>query len=469
MAILETQSIHPEFIKMRWQEPYVSAGLNRKTFKTLPRGVYRGFVVKPGPGPREVTVHSDDPDGWGETSGYASGAFDAASGWSIAVHESLEGFTSTIAMQSGVSGNFTFDMDSYGGLSLWPALDVNYQLGYPTTAQIKLVDASELDADPTLIALGRVDVPLVAPITQPNIEYGDPYYPRVLPYANKIKDGFMSKRQAEILELLENPTASPSFEVEYEVTTGGPQVVTIPGQPNNIYTVGGDDLLVFVNGIKQRKGALRDYEEVDRGDGLGEDINFVRSLNIGDRIIFRGQKYAVSLVNTLRVYDESALVEVNVIDMNFRGSGVIVTPDGYRKVRVTIPSVGGAGATKNKYNGSGGVIPAFRAVTLLSNGTVIPYDPTITAYKFYGITTVAILADDQGAIILDGVINGGGASVSGQIGDDIYVSHAGDGSLTNIPPNPLNGSVVRVGMLDTADGVSGSTPFDIVFDRARLS
>ena len=149
MSVLQSQSVAPEFIKMRWQEPYVSAGINRKTFKTLPRGVYRGFVVKPGPGSREIQIVSDDPDGWGLTSGYASGAFDAASGWSIAVHESLEGFTSTIAMQAGVSANFTFDMDSYAGRSLWPALDVNYQLGYPTTAQVKIVDAAELNNDPT--------------------------------------------------------------------------------------------------------------------------------------------------------------------------------------------------------------------------------------------------------------------------------------------------------------------------------
>lgn len=469
MAILEQQSIHPEFIKMRWQEPYVTGGLNRKTFKTLPRGVYRGFVVKPGPGPREITVHSDDPDGWGETSGYASGAFDAASGWSIAVHESLEGFTSTVAMQSGVSGNFTFDMDSYGGLSLWTALDVNYSLGYPTTAQVKLVDSVELDADPTLVALARVDIPLVGPITEPNIEYGDPAYPRVLPYANRLKDGFMSKKQAELLELLENPFASTAYEEEFEVTVAGPQNITIPGGPTRIYVVNGNDLWVYVNGVRQRKGASRDYLEVDRGDGFGSEIQFIKSLKIGDRVLFHGQAYAVSLVNTLRVFDEHALVESNVIDMDFVGSGVIVTPTGYRKVRVTIPSVGGAGATKNKFNSSGGTIPAFRAVHMLPNGTIIPFNGADFNHKFYGLTTTGILPDDQGLVIIDGIVNGGGAAVSGNVGDDVYCSQAGDGSLTTVPPDPLLGQVIRVGILDCADGVSGNIPFDIVFDRERLA
>jgi hypothetical protein len=469
MSVLQSQNVAPEFIKMRWMEPYVSAGINRKTFKTLPRGVYRGFVVKPGPGSREIQIVSDDPSGWGLTSGYASGAFDAASGWSIAVHESLEGFTSTIAMQAGVSANFTFDMDSYAGQSLWPALDVNYSLGYPTTSQIKIVDSAELNADPTLIVLGRVDVPVIGPINPINIEYEDPAYPRVLPYANKIKDGFMSREQAEIIELLKIPNASNAFEEEYEVTVAGPQTIEIPGQPNNIYAVGGNDMWVYVNGVKQRKGASRDYIEVDRGDGLGKDVTFVKSLKIGDRVIFRGQAYAVSLVNTLHVLDENTLVEQNVIFMNFVGSGVIVTPDGSRKVRITIPSVGGAGATKNKFNSWGFVIPAFRAVTLLTDGTVIPYDPSDVTKKFYGLTTTAILPDDQGPVILDGVVNGGGASVSGNIGDDVYVEQGTDGLLTTTVQLPGGGSVVRVGILDTADGVSGTTPFDIVFDRARLS
>lgn len=226
---------------------------------------------------------------------------------------------------------------------------------------------------------------------------------------------------------------------------------------------------VYLNGIKQRKGASRDYIEVDRGDGLGEDVTFVKSLKIGDRVIFRGQAYAVSLVNTLHVLDENTLVEENVIYQNFVGSGVIVTPDGPRKVRITIPSVGGAGATKSKFNGSGSVIPAFRAVFLNLNGTIFPMDASNTNEKFYGITTVAIPPDEQGPVIIDGVVNGGGAGIAGNIGDDIYVAQGPGGFLTTTPPNPLTGSVIRVGILDTADGVSGTTPFDIVFDRERLS
>ena len=51
----------------------------------------------------------------------------------------------------------------------------------------------------------------------------------------------------------------------------------------------------------------------------------------------------------------------------------------------------------------------------------------------------------------------------------MYVSHLGDGSLTNVAPGPVSGSVIRVGILDGADAVSGGSVIDIVFDRGRLS
>ena len=124
MTILDSKSILPEFIKLRWNEPYVSAGLNRKTFKSLPRGVYNGFVVKPGPGTNQLQVVHDDPRGWASTSGYAAGAFDMASGWSIAVHESVQGYNATIAIQAAANRNFIFDIAAYAGSTIYPALDL---------------------------------------------------------------------------------------------------------------------------------------------------------------------------------------------------------------------------------------------------------------------------------------------------------------------------------------------------------
>ena len=44
MAILKSEAIAADNVKIRWQEPYISFALNR-VLSSLPRGVYRGFVV----------------------------------------------------------------------------------------------------------------------------------------------------------------------------------------------------------------------------------------------------------------------------------------------------------------------------------------------------------------------------------------------------------------------------------------
>ena len=45
MADLQTVSIAQAKIKIRWEEPYVSEGVNR-SMSIFPRGVYRGFIAK---------------------------------------------------------------------------------------------------------------------------------------------------------------------------------------------------------------------------------------------------------------------------------------------------------------------------------------------------------------------------------------------------------------------------------------
>lgn len=471
MSVLDTKPLLPDFIKMRWMEPYTSAGLNRKTFKSLPRGFYNGFTVRPGPGALWVTVRNDDPLGWDATSGYSAGAFDSASGWGVAVHASLAGYTSTVAIQAGVSGNFEFDLSGSAGSSVFLALDVQYKLGYPTTGEVKVVQAADLDLDPTLMVVAKVDVPSMGSISDANIIYDDAVYPRVLPFASKRKYGFMSKVQSEVLDLLASNAVSgaPIFDDEVLIVVDGPQDVLIPG--GNVYTVGGGDLWVFKNGVKMRAGALRDYVEVDRGDGYGVKVTWVGlNLRAGDRITFRVQKYAAGLMGTLNVLDESSSIETNTIQMNFVGSGVAVLPDGYRRVKISIPGGGGAAATKGKRNSTGSTIPQFRAVRVLGDNTMALYDPKVSGQSLYGLTLQAVPDGTLGDVQVAGVVPGAGAQVSGSvIGSDVYVSHLGDGSLTTVPPDPVSGSVVRVGILDGADAVSGGFGIDIVFDRGRLT
>lgn len=471
MSLLDQKTLLPDFIKMRWLEPYVSHGLNRKTFKTIPRGFYNGFIVRPGPGVFEVTVHSDDVSGWGPTTGYSGGNFDSASGWSVAVHADLNGHTSTIAIQAGVSGNFTFDLSSYVGTNVYLALDVQYEVGYPTTGQIKLVQEVDLDTSPMMMVIAKVEVPVLGPIADANIIYDDPAYPRVLPFANKYKYGYMSAVQADVVDIISSNAVSgaPVFEGEVLITFDGPQDVTIPG--GYTYVVNGLDLWVFKNGLNTTKGASRDYIEVDRGDGRGEKVTWVgTNLRAGDRIKFRVQKYAVGLTSTLQSLDEGTLIESNTIFMNFKGSGVSVQPDGYRRVKVVVPGGGGGGSlTRSRYNLSGGTIVQYSAVHLLADCTMVKCDPTNPAHKFYGIVTQSVPNGSLGDVQIGGVLEGGAGAVSGaSIMDNVYISFDGNGSLTTIPPDPLLGSVFRVGFLDGADAVSGGGPSDIVFDRGRL-
>lgn len=475
MTILSSQALSIDWIKVRWMEPYISGGLNRALFRTIPRGFYSGWVVKPGTGSFDIIVASDDPSGWGLTSGYSYGAFDTASGWSVAMHNTLDGWANTVSVQAGVSGygNFYFDLTSYAGQTVYAAMDVNYRLGYTTEGFVKIVNGPELDANPELMVLAKVNVPSVGPITTANIIADDPAYPRVRPFADRYKFGYMSKEQAYNLELLlsnGSVSAAPVFEEEILIASDGPQdvLLSVP----YTYTYGGDDLWVFKNGVKSRKGPSRDYIEVDRGDGRGEKVAWT-GLNIrsGDRITFRVQKYSAVLTSTTRVLDEGALIDSNVIDFNFSGTGVSVVPDGFRRVKVIIPGGGGgAGAVRTKLNLSGSTIQAYRAVHLLPNNTITACDPTVSGHKLYGVTLQTLISGVSGDVATDGFALGAGPSVvGGYIGADVFVDHAGAGQLTVTPPNPLNGGVIRVGIIDGADGVSGGSPTDILFDRGRLN
>lgn len=466
MSFLDTKPLQPDFIKMRWLEPYVSSGLNRKTFKSLPRGIYAGFVVKAGPGPFEITIAHDDPEGYGLVSGYSGGAFDSASGWSIAVHESLQGFTSTVAIQAGPGANFVFDLAAHAGQTVFPVVGVNFRTGYETQGQVGVVEASDLDADPTLINLARIDVPVLGPLSQANIIYDDPTYPRVLPFATPFKYGFMSKFQAELLEDLVGVSGSPAFSSAYIVPVSGPQIVSLP--ISREYIVGADDLWVFKNGRKTIKG--RDYLEIDRGDGKGDEIDYVGGdLREGDVIEFRIQQYSAVLSSTTHVLDEGTLISPNAYYLNFKGAGVSVLPDGPGRARIVIPGGGGgSSAVKTRVNNSGSLIQAYRAVHIMPDNTIVPCNPTNLSHKLYGILLQNVPHLSSGDVQLAGMIEGAGAGVSGIIGDDVFISHLGDGSLTVVPPSVSGGSVLRVGILDGADGVSGGSPVDILFDRGRL-
>ena len=45
--------------KIRWREPYVSEGLNRKFAGVIPRGIYRGFGIQPSGAALSIDILAD--------------------------------------------------------------------------------------------------------------------------------------------------------------------------------------------------------------------------------------------------------------------------------------------------------------------------------------------------------------------------------------------------------------------------
>ena len=467
MAIITSQALLPEFVKMRWNEPYVSAGLNRKTFKNTPRGIYSGFVVKAGPGATEITIAHDNPEGYGLVSGFAGGNFDTASGWSMAVHESLQGFNTTIAVLSSSQTNYVFDLVSAVGTTVYPALYVEYGSGLDTTAKIGIYQAVDLEADPTLINMARIDVPSFGSITDANIIYDDPSYPRVLPFATPFKMGFMDKYQVQVLEELQNVSGIPAFFYETVLTVDGPQTIPLP--PGAIYTVGASDLWVHKNG--NLKNVTRDYLEVDRGDGFGEEIYYLGLAKADDIINLRIQQYATSLVSKTKVLDEGAQINGNTVFFNFSGTGVTVLPDGPSRVKVVIPGGGGSsGGVRSKQNDSGVPILAFRCVSLTAMNTIKYFDAAVSGENVYGITLQSIPDGAAGDIQVLGVVENAALAVLGATpGQDCYASQAGDGTFQTTPPDPILGQVVKVGLFEGPNLSVSGVATDILIEKVRLA
>lgn len=459
MTTLQSLPIDKQYIKTRWGEQYTSEALNRSKFKASPRGVYAGFEIVPGPAAFQVSItHQAETN----VSGYMSGNFDAADGWSIAIYEGINGFSTTVAIQEAPGSDFVFDLTAYKGTSVFAAIDVKYIHGVETTGFVRIVDDAALDLDPALVCLGRINVPMSGSIQAGNIFYNDSQYPRILPDANPYKRGYMSKQQAEALELIGFGNSSPAFEAEVIAPSDGPQTITVPAPYT--YAVGGIDLFVFKNGTKMKRG--RDYTEVNRGDGFGEEIQWIGQLKTGDRIDFRGQKFGASLTNTLFVFDEGAQVSSNVTRMNFRGSGVNVVPVGAGQVDVIVGGGGGgASLTRQKLNNSGSAIVAVTAVHLDTDGSIIPCNPTDPGHRLFGITTGPIAPGDYGEVQLVGVVLGAMLGSGFAVGDYVYVADDGSGSLTNVQPPALTSQVIQVGFVDCQDGSASSTPSDLVIDK----
>lgn len=178
MTVLFTQALDPEVPKIRWMEPYVTAGLNQKTLGQYPMGVFAGFTVVADstPGAIGVILQADPTLGF--------------SGANI-LDVSTDKYCVTLIQE----GDLTVDLSSVTSTTVYVALDAQYQIGVTSTAQIKVVDAAELGLSSSLVLLAKVNVPAFTPLVQSQVNTayrnsaGDALPQEARPQINLINNG----------------------------------------------------------------------------------------------------------------------------------------------------------------------------------------------------------------------------------------------------------------------------------------
>jgi len=142
MAFPQSLSIVADNLKARFEEPYVSAAINRMG-SGLPRGIYRGF-----------TVEEMDTPGAGVKISPASGRD------SYALHEDLaSGYKLAIRFDAAFDFEFEFDA-SAASLDLYLWLDATYQVSSTVTGYVRVGEIGDLGANS--IPFAKVEIPLGA-------------------------------------------------------------------------------------------------------------------------------------------------------------------------------------------------------------------------------------------------------------------------------------------------------------------
>lgn len=150
-------------IRMRWREPYLTEGLNRKEAIFTPRGIYRGFCLKPSLTALQVKVEGD-----AEHSDCVAACL-ASGGYLVSVH------------RTGAA--VEVDLTAYAGKQVVLALYAIYAVGAATTVVLRVYEVSptnELDVAPELddlLILGTVQVPASGVIPVANISESRRTYP----------------------------------------------------------------------------------------------------------------------------------------------------------------------------------------------------------------------------------------------------------------------------------------------------
>lgn len=140
--------------KVRWQEPYVSEGLNKKLNGPVPAGILRGGRLSTNPANLSVTVEADDKTG---DSVYS---YIDANGHQITFRQ---------------TGDITLDLTAIAGTTVYLALYVSYStlantvVYWRSYSEAELYGGAPVPEAAYVVVLGRVVVPAAGLIPAANI------------------------------------------------------------------------------------------------------------------------------------------------------------------------------------------------------------------------------------------------------------------------------------------------------------
>jgi hypothetical protein len=140
---------------MRYKEPFITGGLNRKFAVAVPRGIYRGFRIEVDPGAGDRTVQISE---------------DTTGNDHVAIYLTATGYALTLRRDTG---DFLLDLSGFSSVTVILAIYASYAVGATTVAYLRAYTEAEYAAASEkneLVILGKVDVPGVGnPVTLPMI------------------------------------------------------------------------------------------------------------------------------------------------------------------------------------------------------------------------------------------------------------------------------------------------------------
>lgn len=402
MTTYLTSPLPTDAVKVRWQEPYVTSGLNQKTFGQYPKGVFAGFTIVPSGVALTVDLQVDPTLG--------------ISGANI-LNASTSKYCVTVIHTATVSLLLPFSQTVY------IVLEAQYQVGTASTAQVRVVDASEL-SNPELVILAKVSVPAsgVVATSQINMGYrhsaGD-----AVPLESQPPFNLLSNGTFERDAIASVPTGWVRSNVGLSVGVSG--LLPHAGSSHSMVISSGGVISANVASVPMAVIPFGTYR-------AGA---WIRSVSPGDIAV------GTASIQVEWLDAAGASLSVNTVEGTFSGGSTTWVE---RKAEVTAPALAATAKLRAAFNGCSGTLYVDDAFFLTRRqdqlaATAVFGGPASIADAFH-IHSSGIQAYGPGPNWFDGTTNPA-TSVSGQLDKIISdLSHAttGTSKIGNAPNKILN-------------------------------